>query len=215
MSCCDPNTPPTHWSAAIPEHTMDVGRVAFHAVRRGERPTAARIGEKLGRDPEDVSADLRDLVSFGEANLDADGRVVAVAGLSVVPARHRLELDGQPLHTWCAYDAVGIPAALGADATARTTCAWCDAPIEVRFTAGRVDAPPPAVLWFPALWGEGDNPQESWCPEANLFCGKDHLEAWRSKHHTGDGEILDLEAAASRGAVWWGAALGASDADAR
>lgn len=186
---------------------MDVGRVAFHAVRQGERPTAVQIAEQMGKDPDDVGADLQRLTSLGEANLDPDGRVEAVAGLSVAPAPHRLELDGQPLHTWCAYDAVGIPAALGSDATARTRCAWCDAPIEVCFTAGRLDQAPPAVLWFPALWADGDNPQECWCPQANLFCREDHLEAWRSEHHAGDGEILDLECAASRGALWWGMAL--------
>jgi hypothetical protein len=66
---------------------------------------------------------------------------------------------------------------------ARTRCAWCDAPIEVCFTAGRLDQAPTAVLCFPALWADGDNPQECWCPQANLFCREDHLEAWRSEHH--------------------------------
>ncbi|HEY3059929.1 MAG TPA: organomercurial lyase [Chloroflexota bacterium] len=42
---------------------------------------------------------------------------MAAHGFSLVPARqHRLAMRGRQFWTWCAIDAVGIPAGLGEDA---------------------------------------------------------------------------------------------------
>jgi alkylmercury lyase len=209
MNCCDPVAPSSqHWSRRLPERTRIVARAAFAAVRGGERVGATEIAERTGLDSAAVTADLQRLMSIGEANLDDEQRVVAVAGLSVVPARHALVLDGEPLHTWCAYDAVGIPAALGADAVVRTACAWCTRPIDVRFRAGRLESAAPAVLWFPAPWALDANPQLSWCPQANLFCTQEHHVAWRAAQGNPDGEALTLAEAVTRGAAWWGPEFG-------
>jgi len=53
------------------------------------------------------------------------------------PRVRRLEtFDETPFRTWCAYDALGIAAALETDARVETTCAVCQAPIDLRFHGG-------------------------------------------------------------------------------
>jgi alkylmercury lyase len=180
--------------------------MAFAAIRLGRRPAAGEIAASAGMRPDVVSAELRRLAASGEANLDEEGHVVAVAGLSVVPARHDLLLAGRPLHTWCAWDAIGIPAALDEDATIATRCGWCDRPIRIQLSRGGVVGAPAAALWFPsrpARGGWDGNPQEDWCPQANLFCGAEHLHEWRAAHADSIGEAITVEEAARRGADHW------------
>src|SRR5581483_5403579 len=55
---------------------------------------------------------LAELVGQGRAEVDGAGRVVGVHGLTLRPTRHRFVHRGRPHFTWCAFDAVGIPAAL-------------------------------------------------------------------------------------------------------
>ena len=44
--------------------------------------------------------------------LDRQGAVTGFGGLTLDPTRHRLEVAGQVLHTWCAWDAIFIPGIL-------------------------------------------------------------------------------------------------------
>jgi hypothetical protein len=48
-----------------------------------------------------------------------------------------LILDGVELWTWCAYDIVGIAAALWAEAVGSTQCGACERPIEVVIREGQ------------------------------------------------------------------------------
>ncbi len=158
-------------------------RLAFAAIRSGRRVGPAEIARHADLQPDLVAAELRQLAESGEANLDEAGQVVAVAGLSLVPARHELELAGQPLHTWCAWDAIGIPAALELDARLRTHCHWCQSHIVVELSKGRIVGEPSALLWFPTRPVDGNwrgNPQVVWCPQANLFCDREQLKRWQA-----------------------------------
>lgn len=200
-NCCDIPT-----GAARDARSGVPARVAFAAIRRGDRIGPDEIARRAGITAEAADADLRMLVDAGEANRDEEGRVVAIAGLSLVPAAHGLLLDGVELHTWCAYDAIGIPAALGVDARAQTRCRWCGRPVEVELSRGRIVGEPAARLWFPTapLGGdEGGNPQLVWCPQANLFCDEDHLDRWRQAQDDPVGEGVTLAEAARRGAEHW------------
>jgi alkylmercury lyase len=183
-------------------------RIAFTAIRRGEALRSDEIARRARMTPEAIAEELRLLADAGEANLDEAGRVVAVAGLSVVPAAHQLVLAGVPLYTWCAWDAVGIPAALGVDASVRTQCGWCRDLIEVELRGGRLAGDARERLWLPgpAPGGlEALNPQLAWCPQANLFCTGEHLERWRRAHGDPAGEEVTLIEAIRRGIAHWAA----------
>ena len=148
----------------------------------------------------EVEAALADLVGAGTITRDPAGPVVAAGGLSVVPARHRLQLDGQQFWTWCAFDGIGIPAALNVDALVETRCPTCGRALVVHVEAGRPPADSQVVGWLPG--GPCGNVQADFCPEANLFCGASHLAAWRE---TGDheGATASLVELADIGRVTW------------
>jgi len=98
------------------------------------------------------------------------------------------------------YDALGIPAALGRDATVQTSCAACGRPIVVAMTAGRPDRRGPEQLWLAA---RGDDLRSQFCAPTVLLCGPDHGQTWAAaREHAG--ELLDLEEAALKGAADWG-----------
>ena len=112
-----------------------------------------------------------------------------------------LVLGGVELWTWCAYDIVGIAAALGVDAVGNTQCGWCGRPIEVVIREGQPEGNA-AVRWLPDE--SCANVMADFCPSALLFCSQAHLDEWRAREGVGAGEAMDLESLAQRGRSCWG-----------
>jgi alkylmercury lyase len=50
-------------------------------------------------------------------------------GVSLVPTRHRFQLDGKVLFTWCAFDTLLFPPTLGQTAQVSSTCPSTEQPI--------------------------------------------------------------------------------------
>ena len=181
-----------------------VRRASFAALRAGAAPRVSELAETTGLDLPEIRDVFAQLVSAGiatiEGDLTADPLVVGAEGLTVRITAHQLRLGDQALHTWCAFDTVGIPAALGVDALARTICPTCGSGIELVLPSGQ----PPAssvVGWWPLATSGPIN--QSFCPTASLFCSSDHLETWRTTTTAGPGEALPLSALAERGQVTW------------
>lgn len=181
------------------EHAESIRREAFRSIRRGEAADPAGLAERTGLRVNEVERAL-DVLSATEAiRRDETGRVVASAGLSVSETRHRLLLSGTELFTWCAIDALGIPAALGEDALATTSCPHCGRAVEIEIRKGRVLAPPDAVVWVPS---EACSTSE-FCAQANLFCDEAHLEAWRAHAGRPPGRALPVPEVEPLGRQWW------------
>lgn len=181
-----------------------VRRAAFDSLRTGSAPRASDLARTTGLAPASVRTVLTDLVDEGLATLtandEADPVVDGMDGLTVRPTRHHLVLDGVALHTWCGFDTIGIPAALGADATVQTACPTCDEPIRLAVRGG-VPARTTVVGWWPA---PTDGPvNETFCPTASLFCNAAHLDAWRDTTQAA-GEAVSVADLANRGRETWG-----------
>jgi hypothetical protein len=179
-----------------------VREAAFAILRRGEKAAPALIAARAGLGQGEVQAALGSLLAAGQVEVDADGGVVGAAGLTLLATRHRLVLGGVALHTWCAIDAVGIPAALGQDAEVRTSCPHCGRELAIRFLAGRLVADPGFIAWLPT--DPCTNVREELCPRANLFCDAAHLDAWRAAWAEPQEEALSLPEVEARGRRWWG-----------
>lgn len=178
-----------------------VRRTAFTRLRATAAPVdVATLAAECDLTLHEVETALSDLLSAGTITRSPAGAVVAVGGLSVVPARHHLRLDGQQYWTWCAFDGIGIPAALEVDAVVETRCPTCGRALVVHIEAGRPPADSPVVGWLPG--GPCGNVQADFCPEANLFCDATHLAAWGS---TGDheGAPASLVELADTGKATW------------
>ncbi|MGH2635502.1 MAG: organomercurial lyase [Actinomycetota bacterium] len=125
---------------SMPNETLAVRRAAFRELLSGRAASIEEVAAAAGlsRDAAREAADL--VVSVGMAETD-DGVIVGMDGLTMRPTRHRLLLDGVGLWTWCAYDIVGIAAALGADAVGSTECGACGRPLEVVIGKGSPRTP--------------------------------------------------------------------------
>uniref|UniRef100_A0A831TBD9 Alkylmercury lyase n=1 Tax=Thermorudis peleae TaxID=1382356 RepID=A0A831TBD9_9BACT len=113
--------------------------LAFERIADGQPLPLGEAQAALGKAPED-SRDLIDrMARQGRLTLDEHGdAIVAAGGLSLIPSRHRLVLNGRQLYTWCALDAVGIPAGLQANARVESRCAACGAPVWLEIEAGEL-----------------------------------------------------------------------------
>jgi alkylmercury lyase len=177
-------------------------RTAFEAILNGERLSRAELAARAGASAAEV-----DLLAGRALMLDADDTVVAAHGLSLVPARqHRLTLRGRQFWTWCAIDAIGIPAGLGEHAAVETTCHYCGTPVRVALRGAEVLAAshPDARMWEAArLEGRGAAGPPH-CALMNLFCSPEHLAAWRLANATERGNERDLMQTAQLGRSEWG-----------
>src|SRR5438094_52744 len=183
------------------DEARQVRREGFRALLGGKSVTVEELSSRSGLGIDEIRLALSELESKGLARVDVAGRLVGAAGLSVVPSPHRLELDGRVFHTWCALDAVGIPAALEADARATTTCPQCGRTMEVDIRGGCPVNFPEAVIWLPSK--SCSSVADELCPDMNLFCDERHLREWSSQSGDPAGQSLSLREAADLGREWW------------
>jgi hypothetical protein len=134
--------------------------LGFVALWRGETVRATDLAE----DPNVIEV----LVEAGRVEIDGAGMLVGVQGLVTRTTRHRIEHERGAVHTWCALDAIGIPAALGIAAEAVTSCPTCDAELRVRLVDGQPHEEATFVLWLPE--GSCGHLVEDFCNHANLYC---------------------------------------------
>ena len=176
-------------------------RTAFNAVLEGHWLSRAELVQATGASPEEVDSLVgRALI------LDVDDHIVAAHGLSLVPARqHRLTMRGRRFWTWCAIDAVGIPAGLDEQALVETTCHQCGTAVRLELHGAEVVSAshPAARIWEAArLQGRGTAGPPH-CALMNLFCSAEHLRAWQQAHPNEQGAERDLAQVGALGRAEW------------
>jgi len=182
-----------------------VRTAAFRLLLSCAEPIGAEeLAAKTGISFERLSGLLDELDGAGRIRRNAAGEVVGSAGLSVVPDRHEIELDGRRFWTWCAYDILGIFGALGANGRALSPSPPDGERIVVDFTQGR-PMKLEVVLFRPdeELMDCCDNVYEEWCPNSNLFASPQLATEWAGQH-TMRGRVLDLDEASDLATKDWG-----------
>jgi alkylmercury lyase len=204
--CCGPAVTPGEVPAGFGSLNAEAGalrQAGFQAIRRHRRLSAAELAGTAGLNIDATEQMLDRLAQAGLVRRDERRRVVGIAGLSLEPTAHRLRLDSIELFTWCAFDAIGIPAALGIDGDILTRCWQCGASIELQLPAGHPSVGSPRRLWLPPP--ARSNVFEQFCNLANLFCDSTHLRQWRTGQADPPGRAVDLVEAASLGRDNWAA----------
>jgi alkylmercury lyase len=181
-----------------------VQRAAFQLLlTRGREIALNDLAQYGGVRLESVSNLVDLLDSAGRMRRNAAGEVVGSGGLSVVPDRHEIEIDGRRFWTWCAYDILGIFGVTGATGRAMSPGPPGGRPIVLHFTLGRPDKHD-AVLFRPDenLMTSCENVYEQWCPNSNLFTSRELAEAWVDQHGV-RGRVLDLDEASDLATKAW------------
>jgi hypothetical protein len=115
----------------------------------GRRPSASDLAERLGVDTDAVLDAWRRLRESRLLVLEPDGAAIRMAPpFSGVETQHRVQAGGVTYFAPCAWDSLGIPAALHSAAIVESRCAESDAPL--RLEVG-VDGPPPSDWLFHCL----------------------------------------------------------------
>lgn len=188
--------PPTSSPQAV-----DLQAAGFRLLLRTGTPvTPGELAAALRTTLDAVVGELAATVRRGCARIGADGSLVAIAGLSVVPDRHEIEIAGRCYWTWCAFDAVGILAALGATGTIRTTDPSSGAALTLEFDRGAV-SPSSLVLFLPEM-RECSSVIDQWCPNANIFETDAAARRWAGDRGL-RGRVLPLAEALNLGAGVW------------
>ncbi len=178
---------------------IELRREIFSSLLRGE---AVAIEDLLASFGEVVIPMVEELVDGGVALLDEDrSYIVGAEGVSLQPTSHQLKIGGTDFYTWCAFDIIGIPAALKVDSIGVTHCPGCGK--ELIFDAKKGDfsgvSLQESIVGF---WPNASGPVvENFCPSALIYCSIDHL-----KDHKGskfDGQALPIKDLAERGEITW------------
>ncbi len=123
-------------------------RAGFRAILAGRAVGAPELAAELGLPVDEVREHLARMAATGLVELDERGTVIGCWGLSTRPTSHRLRIHGRQLYTWCAVDAVGIPAILEADARIDSRCAGCGRPLRIDLARGAPAAGIGDTVWI-------------------------------------------------------------------
>ncbi len=97
--------------------------------------------------PDEAGALIDSMLNEGRLrSRQDDGRIIGAGGLSLDPARQSLKIGTRTFGTWCALDAVGIPAGLEIDAIVTATCDDTGEPVSIRIEEGKVVETTPSDL---------------------------------------------------------------------
>ena len=108
-------------------------------VREGRPPSAAEAADALGLEVEAAEGAYRRLHEAHALVLHPGSTEIRMLNpFSAVATPHRVETAGRRWFANCAWDALGIPAALHADALVRSDCPDCAEPLELEVRAGEL-----------------------------------------------------------------------------
>lgn len=189
-----------HYDKLTPEEKT-IRIMTFYRILEGNRPNINELSIKSGLSAIEVQKCVERLKRIGTLVLDEEGNIVGSHGLSLVPTKHHLIINGNNLFTWCAADAIGIPAALEVDAKIISKCSQCNEPIEIDMDKGRIQYSnqKDARIWVV----EADLDRSivcCTCPQINFYCTVEHFN--KSKHQS-KGKLLTLDQAIQLGHCWW------------
>lgn len=176
-------------------------------LRRGSPVEVDELGVLARGKRSEVEAGLASLDRAGRIRRDDDGRVVASAGLSVVPSRHEISLGGRRYWTWCAYDALGILGSLGRGGTLSTQSPQSGDHLDIEFEGAS-----PLRTDLVLLMADSSNCHstfEDWCPQVNLFESHEAARQWMRDNQV-QGELLSVAEATRRGIQDWRSLVGAN-----
>ncbi len=103
-----------------------------HFVEATKPPDVAVVAKAVDSTPDDVRAAFGRLFQRRVLVLEPDGEVIRMAPpFSGVATQHRVQMKDRQYYANCAWDALGVPAALQKPATVRSRCEQSLEPLQL------------------------------------------------------------------------------------
>ncbi len=107
--------------------------VYIHFADTGRRPSIEEVAGRVCSDVQSVRDAYQRLQSQRLLVLEADGQSIRMAPpFSGVPTQHMVEADGIQYFANCAWDALGVPAALHKPCTVHSRCEQSGEPFNLK-----------------------------------------------------------------------------------
>jgi len=117
-----------------------------HFANTGQAPSLAHLATQFACSESDVRGAFARLRASRVLLLEADGETIRMAPpFSGVPTPHTVAVGRQTYFANCAWDALGIPAALHQGAVVHSSCGQSGAPLQLRVG---LDGPEPSSWLF-------------------------------------------------------------------
>lgn len=134
---------------------------------------------------------------------DGDGNIVGILGLSQRAHPHRFEVKDRVLSTWCAWDALFLPALLKQRATVESSCPVTKERIRLTITPKKVEEVAPSdcvvTMAVPATTPEAvEDIWAAFCHFVLFFASEEAASRWVSKRKQ-DLRIVSVETAYNLG----------------
>ncbi|MCH8047982.1 MAG: alkylmercury lyase [Planctomycetes bacterium] len=184
----------------LPRFDADESRLAIkllHLVAIGH-PVSRHLAEQTATRLR-VHPDGAALLVDRTCEFDTDGNIVGILGLSQRPHPHHFQVNGRKLSTWCAWDALFLPALLGQTAEVESTCPATKASIHARITPDKVENIQPSAavvsMVLPNQIGKTRDSAEirnTFCCHVHFFVSQESAAEWIAvKNH--DMKLLSVE----------------------
>ncbi len=184
-----------YWAAiatAVPQFSPEEQTVAvalYRELARGSPVSAEQLAAALHVRPARARELLERPCIKAFVYPDEQSRVLGFGGLAAAPMHHKFEVGGRTLWTWCAWDALFIPAILGADALVESADPVSGVLVRLTVTRDGVAAvePPSAVISFLLPDAEefnksAANVMAKFCHYGFFFASMETGEHWTAKH---------------------------------
>ena len=158
-----------------------LARALLRELAQGEPVSPITLAAVTDRDEQQTTETL---ARWPNVRRDEEGRVEAFGGLSLRPTKHRFEVGGRPLYTWCAWDTLFLHALLDEPAQVRSTCPATGAAVRLTVVPDRVLASHPQdvrVSFPPAGQASTADIVESFCCHVHFLAGEGVATEWVSR----------------------------------
>jgi alkylmercury lyase len=162
------------------------GLVVANLIAEGKPATPEALAAETGLGIEDVTAGIEAARQHG---VEVENGAIVGAALTLRPTQHRFRVRGHALYTWCGFDALFLPIALGERAEAGSRCPVTGTEIRLIVEPdGTVSAVTPASVVVGIVGDEvasscaSTGPASAVCTQMPFFASRDTGERWLADH---------------------------------
>lgn len=157
----------------------------YRLLAEGSPVTLESLNAACGGDRAAVDTVVEEIAP-SRLRYDDTGRIVAFAGLTQRPTKHRFVLPGRELFTWCAFDALFLPQLLNGTAEISTGCPSTDTIITMTVGGDGVQAANPAAAVMSFVTPDNGrchtDLRGTFCNHVHFFASRPAAEIWLARN---------------------------------